>query len=103
MRPAVRVALYAGATWVLDLGRLLLWCVMTGCLAWGTTWSGRPAVLTDWLATGPPARGRSRTTPVAIKLQAGRGIAALECWLAAGKPPRGSARVGTGELIVIDR
>lgn len=88
MQPAVRVALYAVASWSLDLGRLLLWCVMTGCLALGTTWSGRPAVLTDWLATGPPARGRSRPTPMAIRLEAGRGIAALEYWLAAGEPPR---------------
>lgn len=87
MPPAVRVALYAGATWALDLGRLLLWCVMTGCLAMGTGWTGRPAVLTDWLATGPPARGRSRQTPAATRLEAARGIAALECWLAAGAPP----------------
>ncbi|MGX5653181.1 hypothetical protein ACWKWC_00205 [Geodermatophilus nigrescens] len=82
-----RLYLAALAVWLLAAARLLLWCLMTGCLAMGTAWTGRPAVLTEWLAAGPPAwRGPDRRQ-VLIALEAARGVAAMESWLRAGCPP----------------
>jgi hypothetical protein len=80
--------LQAAAMWLRAVARFLLWCLMTGGLAMGTSWAGRPAVLTDWLAAGPPTWQGPCRRQVMIALEAARGFAELESWMRAGCPPR---------------
>lgn len=82
-----RLCLYTLAMWLQTAARALLWCLMTGCVAMGTAWAGRPAVLTEWLAAGPPAWLGPDRKQVAIALEAARGVAAMEYWMRAGCPP----------------
>lgn len=82
------VYLHACAMWLRAVARFLLWCLMTGGLAMGTAWGGRPAMLTEWLATGPPTWGAPGRRQVMISLEAARGLAAMESWMLAGCPPR---------------
>jgi hypothetical protein len=82
------VYLHASAMWLRAATRFLLWVLMTGGLAMGAAWGGRPAMLTEWLATGPPTwRGPGRRQ-VMISLEAARGLAAMDSWMRAGCPPR---------------
>ena len=81
-----RLYLYTLALWLLRAAHFLLWCLMTGSLAMGTAWTGRPAVLTDWLAAGPPTWRRPGRQHVMIALEAARGVAAMESWIRAGCP-----------------
>lgn len=82
------VYLHASAMWLRAAARFLLWVLMTGGLAMGAAWGGRPAMLTEWLATGPPTwRGPGRRQ-VMISLEAARGLAAMDSWMRAGCPPR---------------
>ncbi|TKJ19533.1 hypothetical protein A6V29_10035 [Blastococcus sp. CCUG 61487] len=80
--------LQAAAMWLRAVARFLLWCLMTGGLAMGTSWAGRPAVLTNWLAAGPPTWQGPCRRQVMIALEAARGFAELESWMRAGCPPR---------------
>jgi len=82
-----RLYLYTLATWLVGAARLLAWCLMTCSLASGTYWYTRPAVLTQWLAAGPPAWPRPDRRPVVVALEAARGVAAMESWMQAGCPP----------------
>lgn len=80
------VYLHAAAMWLQAAARFLLWCLMTGGLAMGSAWAGRPAMLTEWLTVRPPPwQGPSRRQ-VMITLEAARGFAALESWMGAGCP-----------------
>lgn len=82
-----RLYLYTLAIWLLALARFLVWFLMTGSLAMGACWYGRPAVLTQWLAAGPPAWPRPDRSPVVVALEAARGVAAMESWMRDGCPP----------------
>ncbi len=86
-RLRARLYLYTLATWLLGAARLLAWCLMTGSLAMGTFWYARPAVLTTWLAAGPPAWPGPDHRPIMVTLEAARGVAAMECWMHLGCPP----------------
>ncbi len=78
----------AAAMWLTTAMRFLPLSLMTGGLASGTVWAGRPTVLTTRLAAGPPTgRGPGRRQ-VVIVLEAARGVAAVESWMPAGGPPR---------------
>lgn len=89
------VYLHASAMWLRAAARFLLWVLMTGGLAMGAAWGGRPAMLTEWLATGPPTwRGPGRRQ-VMISLEAARGFAEMESWMIAGCPSRAGRPGGT--------
>lgn len=82
------VYLHVAAMWLRAVARFLLWCLITGGLAMGAAWAGRPGLLTEWLTVGPPAWPGLSRRQVIIALEAARGFAAMETWMRAGCPPR---------------
>lgn len=82
MKPRVRLAYYATIEWAVYAARLVLWGAMTGSLSMSAAWYCRPDVLRSWLASGAPPRRPPRPRAGMIKLEAARGVAALEYWLA---------------------
>jgi hypothetical protein len=82
------VHLHAAAMWLGAAARFLLWCLMTGGLAMGAAWGGRPGMFTEWLSVGPPTWTGPSRRQVMIALEAARGFAAMESWMRAGCPPQ---------------
>lgn len=89
MRPDVRsrIVVCSVLAWWVDVARFLGWLLMTASVAVGSACSGRPTVLHEWLAIGPPSRRVTADRPVAVTLEAARGVAEMEAWLRAGGQP----------------